>query len=288
MELQRIDLTEIVFRKRNRKYGAYHLRRVYVTHTRNALLIALFGCGLLLAAPFGVQAVRSLLGADAYLEAAAPIPDESVAVLETPPPMEEEAPLPELPEMPAAPPPPQRSAIQYTEPDPVPDEQAQPDADVVASNEAISIDADLGKLDVEGDPGGEPNFLDFSNVGDGKGTGGRTELGAGAEAKSNIPDHTTYVPVEVQPKVVNLDRIDKDIVYPELLKTIGVEGKVILRILIDERGNYMQHIVLKSPHPLMQKEAEEHLHKLKFTPAIQANKPIKFWVNVPIDFRLQD
>lgn len=288
MELQRIDLTEIVFRKRNRNYGAYHLRRVYVTHTRNALFIALFGCGLLLAAPFGVQAVRSLLGPEARLAAAAAEPDETLAVLESPPPMEEEAALPELPEMPAAPPPPQRSAIQYTAPEAVADDQAQPDADVADADEALRIDADLGNIDMQGDPGAEPSLFDAGAFGDGKGAGGKAEISGGAPVEETVPKFSDWQDVDVEPKVVNLEMIGKDIKYPEMLRDIDIQGKLVFRILIDEHGNYMKHVKLRSPHPLMTQEAEKHLHKLKFTPAIQAKRPIKFWVNVPIDFRLKD
>jgi TonB family protein len=57
--------------------------------------------------------------------------------------------------------------------------------------------------------------------------------------------------------------------------------------LVDKEGNVEKHMVLKSKHQLLTDACVNQLRTLKFTPAIQAGKPTKFWVVVPVDFKLQ-
>jgi periplasmic protein TonB len=84
-----------------------------------------------------------------------------------------------------------------------------------------------------------------------------------------------------------MDDVKKAIGYPPVAKEAGIEGQVMLRILVDEQGNYIRHIISKAAHPLLQAEVEKHARELHFTPAIQGGKPIKFWVNIPFNFKLQ-
>ncbi|MFN0202933.1 MAG: energy transducer TonB [Bacteroidia bacterium] len=102
--------------------------------------------------------------------------------------------------------------------------------------------------------------------------------------KEIYPCPNTFVFVEAQPKPLNLDTVWKNIRYLPLLREACVEGTVMFRVLIDENGRYVKHIIIKSAHPLLQEMYEKWVPYLRFSPAIQNGKPIKFWVNVP--FRL--
>lgn len=102
-----------------------------------------------------------------------------------------------------------------------------------------------------------------------------------------LPDPNAFIMVEKVPQPVNLDEVVELIGYPELAKESSIEGQVIVRILLDEKGNYMKHSVIKNPHPLLTKAVEKQVHKLKFTPAIQAGKPVKYWVTIPFKFKLE-
>ena len=74
--------------------------------------------------------------------------------------------------------------------------------------------------------------------------------------------------------------------YPQIARDAGIEGRVIIRVLVDEHGNYVRHRVISSVHPMLTKACAEHLAELQFTPAIQGGRPIKFWVNIPFMFTL--
>jgi protein TonB len=75
------------------------------------------------------------------------------------------------------------------------------------------------------------------------------------------------------------------IVYPSLAKKAGLEGKVILKALIDESGNVTKVVVLSGDH-IFHDAAVSALQQAKFKPAINGNRAVKVWITYPIIFRL--
>lgn len=90
-----------------------------------------------------------------------------------------------------------------------------------------------------------------------------------------------------KPKELNLSEIQKNIGYPNFAREYRIEEKIILKALIDEEGNYVKHLYPKEGNSLLISYVENHFCKIKFTPAMRGDKPIKFWVNVPFYFRIQ-
>ncbi|MFN0083032.1 MAG: energy transducer TonB [Ferruginibacter sp.] len=86
------------------------------------------------------------------------------------------------------------------------------------------------------------------------------------------------------PKPLNLKEVKAEIGYPQVAKEAGITGTVLLRILVSEEGKYKKHLVAKPGHPLLLKEVEKHISKLVFTPVMQGNKTISFWVTIPFKF----
>ncbi len=101
------------------------------------------------------------------------------------------------------------------------------------------------------------------------------------------PDPMAYVVVEKEPQPINIDEIKKRIGHPPAAKEAGIQGKVIVRVLVGKNGKYERHIVIKSPHKILTEAVEKELPNLEFTPGIQAGKPIKVWVTIPFDFQLR-
>lgn len=100
------------------------------------------------------------------------------------------------------------------------------------------------------------------------------------------PDVNAFIFVSEEPQPLNMEEVRRRIGYPEIARDAGIEGQVVVRILVDERGNYMRHKMIKKVHPILSKSVEAALLLLKFTPAIQNNRPIKYWVNLPFRFKL--
>jgi protein TonB len=77
--------------------------------------------------------------------------------------------------------------------------------------------------------------------------------------------------------------------YPEIARKAGVEGKVVLQIVVDERGNVLEAIViLGQPPEIFNTAAIEAIMQWKFKPAKQRDKAIKVRMGQQMEFSLQD
>jgi len=95
-----------------------------------------------------------------------------------------------------------------------------------------------------------------------------------------------YVEVDQEPKPLNLMEIKQKVGYPLTARNNCVEGNVVMRILLDESGKYVRHMVLNDPNPTLTQAVEMYLSGLMFSPALKSGQAVKFWVNVPFAFRL--
>jgi len=78
-------------------------------------------------------------------------------------------------------------------------------------------------------------------------------------------------------------------VYPETLKLAGIQGKVFIETLVDEKGKVAETKVLKTDNDGLCKPAIEAIKKTKFSPAISKDgKKVKSWVVIPIAFKLEE
>ncbi len=76
--------------------------------------------------------------------------------------------------------------------------------------------------------------------------------------------------------------------YPEIARKAGVEGMVILTIIVDEQGNVIQaDIVVEEPLGIFGQAAIDAVMQYKFKPARQRDKPIKVQMGHKIIFTLQ-
>ncbi|MBK9097048.1 MAG: energy transducer TonB [bacterium] len=98
---------------------------------------------------------------------------------------------------------------------------------------------------------------------------------------------TYFVAVEEMPEPIGgLTAIQQKIVYPELARRAGVQGKVYIRAFVDENGNVTSAEVVKGIGGGCDEAALDAILKTKFTPGKQRGKPIKVQVTVPVLFKL--
>jgi TonB family protein len=95
-----------------------------------------------------------------------------------------------------------------------------------------------------------------------------------------------FVVLEKEPAPINLDELKKMIGYPKEALEKDIAGKVVIRMMIDEKGNYVKHIIIKDPNPILSNAVSSKISALRFTPGIQNGKPIRVWVTIPFDFKL--
>jgi protein TonB len=273
MELIKADLDDHVFRLKNRAYGSYDLRKRSSRTLMIAFVLGVVLVGTLLAMPVIINAIKGSGEAEETYQAVE-------TTLMDAPPVDNEEELPEEINQ-EPPPPPTREEIKFIPPEIVEDDKAPEETTIKDTKDLLESDADIGKKDQEGDPDAD-NLPDRipDNIGTGKGD--KVPVPSRSE-----PDPNAFVAVERAPVPVNMDDLKRRIKYPEVAREMGLEGKVMVRILIDEEGNPKKHEVLRSPHPSFTESAVKEIYSLKFTPAIQNGKPIMFWTTVPIDFSLK-
>ena len=83
-----------------------------------------------------------------------------------------------------------------------------------------------------------------------------------------------------------IETMIKNVVYPVSAKEAGIQGKVLVKTIIDEKGNVVETEVVKSVNVDCDKAAMDAIKKTKFTPGIKDNKPVKAVVVIPIMFKL--
>lgn len=99
-----------------------------------------------------------------------------------------------------------------------------------------------------------------------------------------IPRYNEFVAYDTPPAPLETPKPE----YPAIAKQAGIQGKVIVQILLDLDGSVMQTRVARSSgNQALDDAAAEGAKKFKFTPAKQRDKPVRVWVSMPIDFRLE-
>jgi TonB family protein len=102
------------------------------------------------------------------------------------------------------------------------------------------------------------------------------------EIKLLKADESGFINVDKSPELIKAPVP----VYPEKAKMQAIEGKVFLKLLIDENGNVAKAKIDKSVNRLLDKSAMDAVKRAKFSPALIKDKPVKAWVVLPIAFKL--
>ncbi|MBK7104512.1 MAG: energy transducer TonB [Ignavibacteriae bacterium] len=85
-----------------------------------------------------------------------------------------------------------------------------------------------------------------------------------------------------------IQELAKNIKYPESSKKEGVEGKVFVKVIIDENGNVESAEVEKGVNKELDEAAISAIKLTKFTPGEKDGKFVKAEVTIPIKFKLDD
>jgi protein TonB len=96
-----------------------------------------------------------------------------------------------------------------------------------------------------------------------------------------------FIVVENEPVLIGgLEGIQKNIRYPELARRAGIEGRVFVQFVVDERGNVIDPVVVRGIGAGCDEAALEAVKKAKFIPGKQRGRPVKVQYALPVTFRL--
>ena len=249
------------------RYGAPELKQYIKTSTWRSFLGAL---GLFALIIGGYVISQSVANADDVKFMAPPVKLKLSQL--PPPPSANDAPPP-------MPPPPSEVVIasgpaaRAGTPVPVPDAMIPEDIQDFANVDEIA------RATAEG--GDE----DFSGFGDNEGFG-EVQLDIAPEVVEE-PDAFEFIPVEKEP-YIDLGDLQRKVKYPPIAQRAGLEGSVVIRVLIDVDGKPKKHIVQQSDNEVFNEAAVAAVMSSVFTPAIQNQQPIQCWVSIPITFKLRN
>lgn len=76
-------------------------------------------------------------------------------------------------------------------------------------------------------------------------------------------------------------------IYPDSARKAHIEGKVVVKVLIDKEGTPSKSQILKnSGTDIFDNAAMQAVMNVKYKPAEQNGKPLKVWMVIPINFKI--
>lgn len=112
-----------------------------------------------------------------------------------------------------------------------------------------------------------------------------TELHIAAPVKEEAPGIDDFVSLDKEPEPVQ--SLESLIKYPQVAQRSGLEGDVVLRVLVGKTGSVDSIVIEKSNYDLFKDAAIDAMKKAEYTPAVQNGSPIRVWTDAVIHFKLK-
>ena len=107
---------------------------------------------------------------------------------------------------------------------------------------------------------------------------------------TDIAAAPTFTPFTVRPELTNVSEIQRALEreYPPLLRDAGIGGSPVVWFFISESGVVQDTRLNKSSgHPQLDNAALKVADIMKFTPALNRDKTVPVWVQLPITFQVR-
>lgn len=103
------------------------------------------------------------------------------------------------------------------------------------------------------------------------------------------PEEDFFVVVEEMPELIGgLASIQSNIKYPEMARRAGIEGRVYVQFIVNERGEVEDPRVIRGIGGGADEEALRAVQQAKFKPGMQRGRPVRVQYSLPVVFRLQN
>ncbi len=112
---------------------------------------------------------------------------------------------------------------------------------------------------------------------------GEGEVTIDIDPSEYTPGLGEFVEVDEEPAIIKQVKPQ----YPPIAYSNKIEGQVVVAILVNTDGRVLDTKVQKSTNEIFNEEAVAAVKQWNFKPAILNKKPVKFWYNAPIIFRLE-
>ena len=268
VDLTSLEWCELIFKDRNKNYGAYKMRRDLGRRQTASLVIVT----VVAFAGFTLPRLVKMAMPEQKEEM---VEVTQLSALEEPEVKEETLKKVE----PIAPPPPAlKSTIKFTAPVIKKDEEVHDDDELKSQDELTETKVQISIADVKGND--ELNGKDIADL---------------QEVITQAPEaqEEPYMMVEQMPQFPGgpaelLKYIAKNLKYPVIAQENGIQGKVILRFVVNAQGHVENVKVLRSLDPYCDKEAIRVVKSLpQWIPGKQNGRNVPVYYTCPIVFKLQ-
>lgn len=263
------DYLDVLFLNRNQKYGSYELRRNYGKRIKKALAVTIVFVALGITYPV----VASRLQPEHEASETATIRDVNLKALDDIPKKEE----PKSVEIPSGPKVKtiKNVAIIVVPPDKITDKDLPPSKDLLDH-------AQTGTITTEGMD--SPNDL---SIIPGDGTDHTRK-----QVLVDPPENKIMEPYEIEQMPEFSGNIKKylseHLQYPSAARQQGIEGRVTVRFIVDEKGNVQDVQVRKGIGGGCDEEATRVVQAMpKWKPGKLNGKPVKTYFTLPITFLIE-
>lgn len=274
--MAKIDLTskdwcELIFKDRNKEYGAYDMRLDTPKRHNLATLIVIVVVILVITLPMLIKFITPEKENKIVVNKVttlAKLPEAEIKRNEELQPMMK----------PTTPPPPLKSTIKFTAPVIKKDEEVGEEDEIKSQDElaargnvAISIADVKGNDEIDGQ-----DIADFKDF-----------------VAPEVEEEEVYIIVEQMPgfpggEEALLKYISDHIEYPTMAVERGIEGRVTVRFVVNKDGYVQDVTVIRGVHELLDKEAVRVIQSLpRWNPGKQNGVAVAVYYNVPVNFTLQ-
>lgn len=268
-EILKSNLNDLIFEYRNKKYGAYHLRKLYENHIKISLGIVLLSC-ILIYCSFKLIPKKIIIK-ETY---AIPVNFESE------PKFKEKEKKVEPNNAKAK----KVKTEVFTEIKPIEDHKIEEEQNLATKDELK--DANIGNISIK--DGDQPT----GSVSDGtQDVDGELEVKK-EEIIVEKPVEKVFDIAEVNPSYIGgveamMKFLSKNIYYPIYGRENNIEGKVIVQFIVDEHGNITNPKILRGMGGEFDENAIAAIKKMpKWNPGLQHGKPVKVKFTIPIIYNL--
>jgi len=103
------------------------------------------------------------------------------------------------------------------------------------------------------------------------------------------PEEDFFIVVENQPELIGgIGGLQKKIRYPEMARRAGIEGRVYVQFIVNERGEVENPVIIRGIGGGADEEALRVVREAKFRPGLQRGRPVRVQFSLPIVFKLQN
>lgn len=260
---------DLIFKDKNKSYGAYEMRESSSDrHLKALIIVTIVGLALIYLPTLIQKAIPTKT-----------VVDETTVIEMTNMEIKQEIPeenkIRQLEDVP--PPPVLKKTVQFTPPKIVKDEEMREEDAMITQDELTDTKAAISVATVDGVEGGGVDIQDLE----------KHQVVVKDDTPQEIYSHVEEPPMFPGGEAELMKWLGNNISYPVIAQEQGIEGRVILRFVVEPDGTIGNVEVQRSLDPSCDREALNKVKKMpKWKPGRQNGNPVRVYYTLPVLFRL--